>query len=482
MDNNDQRNLSEQLLLLHELQHPDLNTPYQRAPIHRDMRSPDISRELRLLDTITVALTTGNPGDVFAAAFDKRKQMHLVLAKNGPPTPQDMAAATDLIFLIGSSAVTHALDIFPFLMHRCGANINKRIHNLHTSILDGQDNYFTSALEAYHPGTNITNEFPTAGVLLEEYGDAVPPFATVWGDFVEKITDKTAQGLYTGDVSGGASTLADKYATIVLLADALVHSRFLKALVGDLNLTKKDCKERAEKLRRRLNKVCEYIRDVTHLIRKGKRLFPIPHRWVTEVFTGTGERVLNLCDNVDDALLRGLNLPLFTPAITYKLNNQFPSISSNWKTQQMVHPCIHAELRIIFHLGPPSATEHAVQPIGVSKRCCFCCTLWIEAHNHIFQTQWLTSKSHDKPYVNWALPGAACSYDGTRSVDRAVLRDVSMRLTDTLDWLFLQKRPSDELYSGGTRSDNTSGGEQELDWRKRMHKRATWVTIKDRKT
>jgi len=233
-------------------------------------------------------------------------------------------------------------------------------------------------LEAYHPGANITAEFPTAGALLEEYGDAVPPFATVWGDFVEEITDKTAQALNAGDVSA----LADTYATIVLLADALAHSRFLKTVVGDLNVTKKNPKERAEKLKRRLDKICEYIRDVTHLIRKAKRLFPIPHRWVTDTFTGTGECVFNLCDNVDDALLRGLQLPLFTPAITYKLNNQFSSTSSNWQTQQIVNPCIHSELRIILHLGPPSAIERPVQPIGVSKRCCVCCTLWIEAQPH----------------------------------------------------------------------------------------------------
>ena len=68
----------------------------------------------------------------------------------------------------------------------CRANINKRIHNLHTSILDGQDNYFASALEAYHPGIDITAEFPTASLLLEEYGDAVPPFATLWGEFCWK--------------------------------------------------------------------------------------------------------------------------------------------------------------------------------------------------------------------------------------------------------------------------------------------------------
>ena len=49
-----------------------------------------------------------------------------------------------------------------------------------------KDNYFASALEAYHPGIDITAEFPIASLLLEEYGDAVPPFATLWGNFVGK--------------------------------------------------------------------------------------------------------------------------------------------------------------------------------------------------------------------------------------------------------------------------------------------------------
>ena len=83
----------------------------------------------------------------------------------------------------------------------------------------------------------------------------------------------------------------------------------------------------------------------------------------------------------------------------------------------------------------------------------------------------MTSGSHGKPYANWALPGAACSYaigaDGRSSVDEAVLKAVLTRLTDALDWLFPgQKRIFDEHVSSG---DEGSGSEQdESEWRQEV--------------
>ena len=79
----------------------------------------DTHREVRLLDAIAVALTTGNPGDVFTATFCKRDHMDLV---RGPPSPEDIAAKNELVLLTGSLTVKDALDLFPFLMRRCGAN------------------------------------------------------------------------------------------------------------------------------------------------------------------------------------------------------------------------------------------------------------------------------------------------------------------------------------------------------------------------
>ena len=54
-------------------------------------------------------------------------------------------------------------------------------------------------LQAYVPEADIQAEFPSMDTLLGDCGDTVPPFATVWGDFVEMITDMTAQKSHTED-------------------------------------------------------------------------------------------------------------------------------------------------------------------------------------------------------------------------------------------------------------------------------------------
>ena len=235
MVNNNQHNLSEQLQLLYELQYSDLDMPYQAAKIHSNKQSRhlDANRDVRLLDTIAIALTTGNPGDVFAAAFDKRQNIQLVLAKNGPPTHEDVTAANELISLIASPTVAGAMDLFPFLIRRCGANIDKWIHNLHTSIRDAElHNDFMLAMQAYVPEADIRVEFPGADKFLGDHGDVLPPFAAVWGDFVGMITDRTVQGLDAQDVPSSIQ----KYAELFLLADVLRRSCFLKKLIDDRNL------------------------------------------------------------------------------------------------------------------------------------------------------------------------------------------------------------------------------------------------------
>ena len=99
-----------------------------------------------------------------------------------------------------------------------------------------------------------------------------------------------------------------------------------------------------------------------------------------------------------------------------------------------------------------------VRPIGVSKRSCLCCVLWIQSHNNIFRTRWITSGSNVKPYANWALL-SACSYAvqayARSSFDESVLNTVSKWLTNALDQRFPgQKR----IYN---RDEGFNG---ELDW------------------
>ncbi len=286
--------------------------------------------------------------------------------------------------------------------------------------------------------------------LLRRYGDEVPSFATMWQDHVDTITAMTSHGLNAEDPLSSTQS----YAGLFLHANALVCSRFLETLVGvgsPLNMVRK---ERIEKLKRRLGKVCQYVSGISNLIQRAKRILPIAYRWVTDTFPGTGEGVFGLCDSPYSAVARGLNTPSLSQNAVDKLHERFPSIFSNWERRQTVHALVHAELRIILHLGPPPphgspASLVRPHPIGVSKRSCLCCVLWIGSHNRIFGTQWMTSGSHGKPYANWALPGAVYGYaveeNGMSSVDAAVLNAVSVSLEDTLDWLLPgQRRISDE--------------------------------------
>src|SRR5260221_5021505 len=132
--------------------------------------------------------------------------------KTGLPL-DDIGAANELISLIASPNVSDAMDLFPFLIGRCGGNIDKRIRNVHGSIQELR-NDFKLAIAKYKASADITVEFPRAGGLLENYVDA-HPFAAVWGDFVEKITDRTAQGLNAGDIFFATTS----YAQLFLLAD-----------------------------------------------------------------------------------------------------------------------------------------------------------------------------------------------------------------------------------------------------------------------
>jgi len=164
-----QSHLSEALRLLYEFGYSDLNMPYQSAGAqsNKDIREPDTHADMRVLDMIAVCMTTGNPGDVVAAAFDKREGITLVLAKNGDVLPADYAATTTLL-----SALTRArgwIDLLPFLVRHGKKNMDKRIRNLHQSITDLNDDLRSAA--AQYPFQTIEEEFPRS----EHYRRAMYP-------------------------------------------------------------------------------------------------------------------------------------------------------------------------------------------------------------------------------------------------------------------------------------------------------------------
>jgi len=97
-----QTHLLEELRLLHEFGYPDLDMPYQSVGVHsnKDILEPDTHADMRILDVIAVCLTTGHPGDVVAAAFDKREHITLILAKNGDVLPADYTVMTTFLYAL----------------------------------------------------------------------------------------------------------------------------------------------------------------------------------------------------------------------------------------------------------------------------------------------------------------------------------------------------------------------------------------------
>jgi hypothetical protein len=142
------------------------------------------------------------------------------------------------------------------------------------------------------------------------------------------------------------------------------------------------------------------------------------------------------------------------------LRHNFPAMFERW--QHVVHPCLHAELRVILHLDPPSSTRVSEKrAIGCSKRSCLCCMLWIKSLDRTLGRTWMTSGSHGKPCANWALPGApyALEANGRSRIDEDVCFGVCTRLRETIDEQVLSRWASDEHRSSddeeGARSQRT---------------------------
>jgi OTT_1508-like deaminase len=457
-----QKHLSEALRLLHEFRYSDLNMPYQSAGAqsNKDIREPNTHADMRVLDMIAVCLTTGKPGDVVAAAFDKHEGITLVLAKNGDVLPADYTATTTFL-----SALTRArgwIDLLPFLVRHSKENLDKRIRNLHQSITDLNNDLRSAA--AQHPFQTMEEEFPRS----ERYRRAMYPDQRVTADRVLDDLIRTCRDASTFEMREDQTSFL-QYVQLFGAADALQNSRFLLLLTSDPNLTNSERRERAERLKRRLAKICQYAR-IEQLIKMVKRLPNIPFRWVEGNLIGTGEGTFEICADPMDAVSRGLRGELSSKDMD-AVNERFPQLARNWEQWRFINPRIHAELRIILHLSPSLISRSptdllpppaAQLPIGCSKRSCLCCVLWMDAFNYDTGMLWMTSGSHGKPYDNWALPGAASEMEGVRAwrrFDRYVITGVYTRLTDTLTWVrkLTPKRISDEHASSDSDSDSSEG-------------------------
>jgi hypothetical protein len=89
--------------------------------------------------------------------------------------------------------------------------------------------------------------------------------------------------------------------------------------------------------------------------------------------------------------------PPYNEEEVYRLH---PALENKW----IIHhrPTVHAEVRLILYLKANGDLQG--RPMGGSKRCCACCTEFIQQYNSHERTKFTTSGSHGKPYPNWAFP------------------------------------------------------------------------------
>jgi len=446
----DQAILCESLRLLSELAYCDNDMGYSSILSNKDDCTGHSHAEIRILDTIAVSLTTGKPGDAVVVALDKSRGLQLVLAKNDVPTLEDKRALQEFIAAITQPGINDALDVFPYLIQRCHVNINKRISHLHQALsefFDEEKNapspLLDSALAGYVP-LSIKVEFPKSRTD--------PLSSTPVTTMINKLFyDAFYASKLTVDPRDGLSSRAS-FSKIFLPSCVILHSLFLEALVNDRDVLNAKRRDLAEKLKRRLAKVCQYITGVKKLIADVRRWFPngeISYRWVETPYL---EESLSLCEDVNAAVWRASQRnDQLTDGHISALYSAFPRIASNWQQRQCVHPFVHAEIRIMLSLAKRTNRDWrpAQRVIGCSKRSCLCCTLWITAYNEHFRTKWMTSRSHGKSCADWALPGAARSDkmmdNGWSKANDIMLYDVQRRLRDTLfDIIIPGRRVSDD--------------------------------------
>jgi hypothetical protein len=119
------------------------------------------------------------------------------------------------------------------------------------------------------------------------------------------------------------------YGCVYLATYALSRSPFLKSLIEDFSNWAR--KEMAEKLKRRLLKVCQYFGSIDPLIKSVKRWFldgTIPYRWAN-VTDSTHEGIVEVSLRVEDALLHVPAMDL-TKGDMDVLRHKFPAMFQQW--------------------------------------------------------------------------------------------------------------------------------------------------------
>ncbi|KAI6042208.1 hypothetical protein EDC04DRAFT_2661342, partial [Pisolithus marmoratus] len=435
----DQARLSVGLQLLDKLGYPGLQGVGPYGNDLEEIYDRQAGAAVRALDTIAIMLTTGAPGEVFATAFDKHQGFTLVLAKSTPVTSADEQAVRWLVKAITASTTEDAKDILPFLFSRCRTNIEKRITRMH-KVMTAFSSELEEILKGYKPSLIVEEEFPASDRYRKwKYSGGKPSALQIIHDVLADIMTR-AQVFNPGN----ASLSVELYVELAMMATTLQKSRLLRWLRDPANWHLRRWSPQVEKLDRCLTKAFQYYHGVNELIKYAKRYFPddINHLWVN-ASAGTAETIVELDNNYLQVISRALSRPLQDEQKA-ALHEKFPDLEERWRNSHLLETRVHPEISIILHLSstPLNPSDLRRQrPMGLSKRACLCCTMWITAYNSLFHPEWLMSRTDGKADATWALPG--CSYahavvndNGQSLADAAVWRAVTKRLARILQSLF----------------------------------------------
>ncbi|KAF7759874.1 hypothetical protein Agabi119p4_11569 [Agaricus bisporus var. burnettii] len=399
--NYNQSLLSERLLLFEKLNYSD----HRLSHIHA-------FQEMKLLDAIALLLTTGLPGDHFAVSFDKRQGVEVVLAKNGTPTPEDLADAKELF---ASSAIRSKCAQAD--TENAGFYLGTGFYDNFYSRLDQR----ASASDPLSP-SDIEREFPRSTKSITK-GYTGQPLSDVLRDF------------FDGTV-GAAQVVSEEleakgFLDLHFLTSTIAHCCFLRQWV----LVRDEGYQKVLRFQRCAEKLCRYVDDVHSLVRYAKRLGrPIQCHWVTDESLGIQIREEDIRISAETPLEA-----LHRSSLVYSrfelpvLKERKPLIFEPW--QRTVQTCLHAELRIILHFGQATDMEDYYRPIGASKPSCLCCLLWMEAYNRQPQGDiFWEARSCRKADATWALSAPACS-----NVKGPDLRVLDEEVTSKIFQLLVQR-------------------------------------------
>ncbi|KAI6022614.1 hypothetical protein EDC04DRAFT_332518 [Pisolithus marmoratus] len=445
----DQARLSERLQLLDKLGYPGLQGVGPYGNDLEEIRDHEADAAIRALDAIAIMLTTGAPGEVFATAFDKHQGFTLILAKSSPVSSADEQAVRSLVEAIADSTTEDANDIFLFMFSRCRTNIEKRITRMREAMTAFSPE-LKEILKGYEPSLVVEEELPASDQYREwKYSGGELSTLQIIHDILADIM--TSAQVFN---SGNANLSAAHYMELAMMAATLQKSRLLRWLRDPTNWSvRRPWSPRVEKLNRCLTKACQHYHGINELIGYAKRYFPdgVSHRWVNAP-AGTEETTVELGNNYLQMISCALGSPLTDEQIT-ALHNRFPDLEERWRNSCLLETRVHPEISIILHLSSTPLNPSDLRrrrPIGLSKRACLCCTVWITTYNRFFPG-WLMSRTDGKADPTWALPG--CSYahaivndNGKSITDAAVWRAVENRMTHRLQSLFpVMPEPESDL-------------------------------------